>query len=127
MSNAEPTPFVRTRRVVRVMLGDAPRDWVEDAACLGHERPNIFYPPPARADEDDVAGVTRSKRERRRRIVIAEAKSVCRRCPVRARDWPEPGNGGTGECLDYAEIHQDYYGIWGGLTARERGRKRDER
>jgi WhiB family redox-sensing transcriptional regulator len=118
-------------RAARAVAGEIDRDWVERAACRGHRRPNIFYPPAARADDvdegEDLSKVKRSKRERRRRIIVAEAKSVCRTCPVRAKNWPDPDNGGTGECLDYAEAYQDYHGIWGGLTARERGRKRDER
>jgi len=36
------------------------------------------------------------------------AKSVCARCPVAA------------ECLDYALKHGERYGIWGGLSERER-------
>lgn len=39
-----------------------------------------------------------------------EAKSVCAGCPVAA------------ECLDYALAHQERYGIWGGLSERERRR-----
>ena len=39
-----------------------------------------------------------------------EAKRVCAACPVRI------------ECLAYALAHRDRYGIWGGLTARERRR-----
>lgn len=38
------------------------------------------------------------------------AKAVCRACPVRA------------ECLNYAIEHQERYGIWGGLSERERRR-----
>jgi WhiB family redox-sensing transcriptional regulator len=39
-----------------------------------------------------------------------EAKRVCAECPVRA------------ECLADALAHRDRYGIWGGLTDRERRR-----
>lgn len=113
-------------RAVRILLGRLDRDWIEQAACFGHPRPDIFYPPPARSDDPDddidVSRVNRSKRERRRRIIVAEAKSVCAQCPVRALRL-----GGSGECLAYAEAIGDFNGIWGGLTARERGRKRDER
>lgn len=98
-------------KLVRLLLATLAQDWKERAACRGHERPDIFYPPPARADAD----IKRSQSERRRRIIVAEAKSVCRRCPV------------TEECLEFAESIGDYNGIWGGKTARERGRKRDER
>jgi WhiB family redox-sensing transcriptional regulator len=36
------------------------------------------------------------------------AKAVCRRCPVRAA------------CLDYAMANKEAFGIWGGLSERER-------
>ncbi|QEA10835.1 WhiB-like transcriptional regulator [Mycobacterium phage Weirdo19] len=111
---------------MRLILGELDQEWKLRAACRGHPRPDIFYPPPARADAD----IKRSHSERRRRIVVAEAKSLCRRCPVRAkfedtRFGIPPG--GTGECLAFADALGDYHGIWGGLTARERGRPRDER
>jgi WhiB family transcriptional regulator, redox-sensing transcriptional regulator len=41
-----------------------------------------------------------------------EGKGVCLACPVRA------------ECLDYALEHNERFGIWGGLTERERRRLR---
>jgi len=107
----------------RLLLGELPDDWMRTAACRGHPRPDIFSPPPARADTK----IKRSKAERRRRIVIAEAKTVCRRCPHRARDWPDPDTGGDGQCSDYADAAGERYGIWGGKTPRERGFKRDER
>ena len=37
-----------------------------------------------------------------------EAKKVCRSCEVRA------------ECLEYALEHDERFGIWGGLSERER-------
>ncbi|WP_156628624.1 WhiB family transcriptional regulator [Mycobacterium sp. 1274756.6] len=39
-----------------------------------------------------------------------EAKKICQRCPVR------------GECLEYALAHDERFGIWGGLSERERRR-----
>jgi WhiB family redox-sensing transcriptional regulator len=43
-----------------------------------------------------------------------QAKLVCRGCEVR------------GECLEYALEHDERFGIWGGLSERERRRmKRD--
>jgi WhiB family redox-sensing transcriptional regulator len=44
-----------------------------------------------------------------------EAKSVCRSCEVRL------------ECLEYALNHGEKFGIWGGLSERERRRVRRER
>ena len=39
-----------------------------------------------------------------------EAKRVCQVCPVRA------------ECLDYALANDERFGIWGGMSERERRR-----
>ena len=39
-----------------------------------------------------------------------EAKRICSRCEVRA------------ECLEYALCHDERFGIWGGLSERERRR-----
>jgi WhiB family redox-sensing transcriptional regulator len=44
-----------------------------------------------------------------------EAKAVCRGCEVR------------GECLEYALDHGEKFGIWGGLSERERRRVRRQR
>ena len=41
-----------------------------------------------------------------------EAKKVCQACPVR------------GECLEYALTHDERFGIWGGLSERERRKLR---
>jgi WhiB family transcriptional regulator, redox-sensing transcriptional regulator len=41
-----------------------------------------------------------------------EAKQVCRNCDVRA------------ECLEYALLNEERFGIWGGLSERERRRVR---
>ena len=41
-----------------------------------------------------------------------DAKRVCFACPVRD------------ECLDYAMAHDEKFGIWGGLSERERRRLR---
>ena len=44
-----------------------------------------------------------------------EAKAVCRGCEVR------------GDCLEYALAHGEKFGIWGGLSERERRRVRRQR
>ncbi len=44
-----------------------------------------------------------------------EAKIVCNGCPVKA------------ECLDYAIKNGEKFGIWGGMSERERRRIRDTR
>jgi WhiB family transcriptional regulator, redox-sensing transcriptional regulator len=43
-----------------------------------------------------------------------EAKKICLGCPVKA------------ECLDYALAHDERFGIWGGLSERERRRLKRE-
>jgi WhiB family redox-sensing transcriptional regulator len=42
------------------------------------------------------------------------AKAVCRRCPVQT------------QCLDYALTHDERHGVWGGTSAAERTRLRDQ-
>jgi WhiB family redox-sensing transcriptional regulator len=44
-----------------------------------------------------------------------EAKEVCRGCIVRA------------QCLEYALVHSEKFGIWGGMSERERRRIRRRR
>ncbi len=44
-----------------------------------------------------------------------EAKAVCRGCEVRH------------DCLEYALAHSEKFGIWGGLSERERRRVRRQR
>jgi WhiB family transcriptional regulator, redox-sensing transcriptional regulator len=43
---------------------------------------------------------------------IRNAKRICQRCPARR------------ECLNYALEANEQYGIWGGLTAKERQKLR---
>ncbi len=69
--------------------------WQAGAACSG-ESGSVFYPP-LRTERRTV----RSSREQR-------AKAVCASCPVKS------------ECLEHAVAHDERFGIWGGLTNRER-------
>ncbi|MGI5401129.1 WhiB family transcriptional regulator [Streptomyces sp. CA-135486] len=67
-------------------------NWRHDAACL-EEDPDLFFP----------VGSTGPAM-----LQVAEAKSVCGRCPVRE------------QCLQWAmELGQDF-GVWGGLDENER-------
>ena len=70
-------------------------DWQRDAACRG-ERAAAFYPP--------LKPEAKAERLARERI----AKAICHACPVRV------------ECLEHAVVHDERYGIWGGLTDAER-------
>ena len=68
--------------------------WVLEANCRG--RTHLFFSP------DDSE--TRSDRRRRE----AQAKKVCQECKVRV------------QCLEEAFNADERFGIWGGLTERER-------
>jgi WhiB family redox-sensing transcriptional regulator len=71
-----------------------PDAWMLSAECLG--RTDLFFAP----DESE------SRAERRYRE--SQAKSVCFECVVRV------------ECLSEALRSDERFGIWGGLTERER-------
>jgi WhiB family redox-sensing transcriptional regulator len=69
-------------------------DWQLLAKCRDAETDMFFHPEHERGD------VKQSREER--------AKAACRACPVRA------------DCLAHALAVHEPYGIWGGLTPRER-------
>lgn len=70
-------------------------NWQSSAACAG-DMGSAFYPP-VRPERKAV----RVERER-------QAKAVCASCPVRS------------DCLEHALTSDERYGIWGGLTQKER-------
>jgi hypothetical protein len=76
--------------------------WVAQAAC-GQIDPESFFPEKGYGS-------------------VSAAKKICASCPVRGKDFPAKGIGGTGECLEYALRKGERFGIWGGLTERERRR-----
>lgn len=68
-------------------------DWMAAGACVNlAEADAMFFPPKVKGKKTDYK----------------QAKAVCRECPVRAH------------CLMYAIAHKITYGVWGGLTERER-------
>jgi WhiB family transcriptional regulator, redox-sensing transcriptional regulator len=74
---------------------DADRlDWQDEAACRGHDNVLFF-------GEEGESELERQARE-------GHAKSICATCPV-----AEP-------CLEFAMETNQKYGIWGGLTDKER-------
>jgi WhiB family transcriptional regulator, redox-sensing transcriptional regulator len=88
----------------------APDQWqsfAPDADDLSHGEGWRMYALCAETDPEaffpDKGGSTR------------EAKLVCRGCPVR------------GDCLEYALANEERFGIWGGLSERERRRVRQQR
>lgn len=66
-------------------------DWMTDASCVGHPNSEIFFTDREHASE-----------------YVIKARQVCADCPV----WRN--------CLDFAISHSEEYGVWGGLTNRER-------
>lgn len=74
------------------MSPSTPLPWADEAACAGHEAPEMWFP--VRDTYDD------SKRRR--------AKEICAGCPVLTR------------CAEYAQQFIWIEGIWGGLDAHER-------
>ena len=70
-------------------------DWQEDAACRRHDNVVFFGP-----DQGE------SELEKQAREM--KAKSICHTCPVK-----EP-------CLEFAMETNQKYGIWGGMTDKER-------
>ncbi len=66
--------------------------WMADAACRDHPNPDLFF-----ADLTD-------------HHIHRTAKTICAECPV------------TNQCRSYATDKGAEFGVWGGLTAKERGR-----
>lgn len=67
--------------------------WMRWASCAETD-PDIFHPEDGNAAQAE------------------QAKSVCRRCPVRD------------QCLAYALDNNEEHGVWGGLSPKERRRLR---
>ena len=74
------------------LLANRPkRPWIRHAICVGlglNDGPNPFFP----TREGERIGLTAD----------AEAKALCRTCPVRV------------ECLEYAIAQGEEWGVWGG-------------
>jgi WhiB family redox-sensing transcriptional regulator len=87
-------PIVRRQAVAPEFPPERDDDWKVDAACRGMD-PELFFT--------------------ERGESTADAKAVCRSCPVRA------------ECLDYALAHVERFGVWGAMSERERRRIRGQR
>lgn len=75
--------------------------WQDIAACSGMDT-GIFFSSDNPGKETWITG----EPDR-----VSLAKGICSRCPVR------------GECRDFAIGNNDQWGIYGGLTARERRRR----
>lgn len=75
------------------------RPWYEDALCGDYDA-ELFFP---------------SGRGAQAARQIAQAKLICRQCPVRD------------ECLEFALQGRHTHGIWGGLTVTELNEAQKER
>ena len=74
-------------------LGLDGEDWRADALCA-EVGGDMWFP-----DKNSNESVNNH---------VRQAKAICRQCPVAV------------QCLQFALDNQEYYGIWGGLTYRER-------
>ena len=77
--------------------------WAEQALCaqIGGD---AWFPDKGTPDEPQTNPVS-----------LKDAKRVCLACPVRT------------PCLDYALKHDERFGVWGGLSERERRRLKRQR
>lgn len=81
---------------IQPLVEDADKlEWQEEAACRNHDNVLFFGPDQGESELEKQARESR-------------AKSVCQRCPV------------TQPCLEFAMETNQKYGIWGGLTDKER-------
>ena len=88
---------------VDFMMGHDYPTWHSQARCKDQEQ-DVFF-----GKEQDE---TSSKRHRPT-LTMSEAnraKAICDRCPVRK------------QCLEFALINHEEYGVWGGTTGRDRQR-----
>ena len=78
-----------------------PPEWYKQAACTWLD-PSLFFGP-LRTHPNQPAETSQERRVRE-----TKAKAVCASCPVQPN------------CLNYAQIRPERFGIWGGQTPRER-------
>ena len=89
---SRPRPSIIETRPARAVTDDW--DWQIHAACRGMDVETFYHP----------AGERWHRRSQR----IAQAKAVCRTCPV------------ITECATWALTTREPYGVWGGLSEEER-------
>ena len=88
------------------ILGDGPLTWSDVEAFARADGPLAWQQHALCAQTDPEAFFPEKGGSTR------EAKAVCQSCSVRE------------ECLEYALAHDERFGIWGGLSERERRRLR---
>ena len=106
-------------------VGSAPHDLTEPAPLSGGGRPQLSLVPDQTEYLDDGSALAEEDQWQERALCsqtdpeaffpekggsTREAKRICMGCEVRD------------ECRDYAWAHDERFGIWGGLSERERRR-----
>ena len=91
------------------IFGDGPLEWSEDADAAQYARIDgpLAWQQHALCAQTDPEAFFPEKGGSTR-----EAKAVCQACPVRE------------DCLEYALANDERFGIWGGMSERERRRLR---
>ena len=91
------------------IFGDGPLEWSEDTDAAQYARIDgpLAWQQHALCAQTDPEAFFPEKGGSTR-----EAKAVCRSCQVRE------------ECLEYALANDERFGIWGGMSERERRRLR---
>ena len=91
------------------IFGDGPIEWSEDADAVQYARIDgpLAWQQHALCAQTDPEAFFPEKGGSTR-----EAKAVCQACQVRE------------ECLEYALANDERFGIWGGMSERERRRLR---
>ena len=94
------------------IFGDGPLEWSEDADAALYARIDgpLAWQQHALCAQTDPEAFFPEKGGSTR-----EAKAVCQACQVRE------------DCLEYALANDERFGIWGGMSERERRRLRDPR
>jgi WhiB family redox-sensing transcriptional regulator len=89
--------------------------FISPHACLDELRAALALDDLAWHDRANCKGANADLFFPERGASTRTAKAICRECPVRA------------ECLEFALRSGEKFGIWGGLSERERRRVRRER
>ena len=92
-----PNPFRTLDGHAPDLTPPTPEPWMDAALCAQVGDPELWFGLSQSAYSADEDGQRESV-----------AKGVCSRCPVSA------------DCLDYALLTDERYGIWGGMTRKER-------
>ena len=96
-------PNTKPKPIPLFIREDDEQPWAEQALCaqIGGD---AWFPDKGTPDEPQTNPVS-----------LKDAKRVCLACPVRT------------PCLDYALKHDERFGVWGGLSERERRRLKRQR